>query len=117
MVEIPNNLWPQLVPALCHNITNQGDANLRESSFEALGFVCEEAATAEVSQEHSTAILIAIQMGMRKEETNLNIKRAATESLANSLEFVKANFEREVALGREMRTERVQETEKFMYCK
>lgn len=93
MVEVPVKQWPNLIPSLCHNINGRGDPAMREASFAALGYVCEEVPDA--AQEHSTAILIAIQQGMSKEETNMDIKKAATTALANSLEFVKSNFERE----------------------
>lgn len=93
MIELPRNSWPTIVPSLCENITKATDPNLRESSFEALGYVLEQAPDA--SQEHSAAILTAIGMGMRKEETNKKIKLAATTALANSLEFVKSNMAEE----------------------
>lgn len=47
----------------------------------------------------SNEILTAIVQGMRKEEPSDNVKLAATKALLNSLEFTKANFEREVRLS------------------
>lgn len=41
-------------------------------------------------------ILTAIVHGMRKEEPSNNVRLAATKALLNSLEFTKANFEKEV---------------------
>ena len=85
-------MWNELVPMLVQNITaNQGGDFLRQSSFEALGYVCEECPDA--LQEQSNNVLIAIHNGMRAEEKNNDIKLAATKALANSLEFVKANME------------------------
>ena len=43
-------------------------------------------------------ILTAIVQGMRKEEPSNKVKLAATKALLNSLEFTKANFEKEVCL-------------------
>lgn len=45
---------------------------------------------------HSNSILTAIIHGMRKEITNQHVRRAATTALLNSLEFTKANFDKEV---------------------
>lgn len=93
-IEVPEKMWNELVPMLVQNITsNQGGDFLRQSSFEALGYVCEECPDA--LQEHSNNVLTAIHNGMRAEEKNHDIKLAATKALANSLEFVKANMERE----------------------
>lgn len=49
-------------------------------------------------QESANQILTAIIQGMRKEEPSNNVKLAATNALLNSLEFTKANFEKEVDL-------------------
>ena len=46
----------------------------------------------------SNEILTAIVQGMRKEEQSNRVKLAATKALLNSLEFTKANFEKEVCL-------------------
>lgn len=47
-------------------------------------------------QETANQILTAIIQGMRKEEPSNNVKLAATNALLNSLEFTKANFDKEV---------------------
>lgn len=47
-------------------------------------------------QDNSNQILTAIIQGMRKEEPSNNVKLAATNALLNSLEFTKANFDKEV---------------------
>ena len=44
-------------------------------------------------------ILTAIVQGMRKEEPSNRVKLAATKALLNSLEFTKANFEKEVCFS------------------
>lgn len=50
-------------------------------------------------QDKSNEILTAIIQGMRKEEPSNNVKLAATNALLNSLEFTKANFDKEVGNG------------------
>lgn len=49
-------------------------------------------------QESANQILTAIIQGMRKEEPSNNVKLAATNALLNSLEFTKANFDKEVCV-------------------
>lgn len=51
-------------------------------------------------QENGNQILTAIIQGMRKEEPSNNVKLAATNALLNSLEFTKANFDKEVLVPR-----------------
>jgi importin subunit beta-1 len=73
------------------NILNTNSIPLKSASFEALGYVCEE--VPKNLQVFSNQILNAIATGMRKEETNAEIKLAATRALANSLDFAKDNFQ------------------------
>ena len=41
--ELPQNLWPEVIPTLVANVTNmQATEALKESSLEALGYICEE---------------------------------------------------------------------------
>ena len=48
---------------------------------------------------HSNTILTAIVHGVKKGSTNRYVGLAATNALLNSLEFTKANFEKEVRDG------------------
>lgn len=89
-IEVPKNLWPEIIHVLVQNITQPSPDPLKEASFEALGYICEECP--EPLQDKSPMILNAIGHGMRDEQKNNAIKLAATKALANSLEFVKANF-------------------------
>lgn len=88
-VEIPHKQWLEVVDMLVGNITGRAPDDIKQSSLEALGFICEEAPGP--LQAKSVPILIAIATGMN-EQTNHNIKLAATICLLNSLEFVRANF-------------------------
>ena len=92
-VEIPRGDWPTLVPGLVNNIlsTSPPDPHLTQSSFECLGYICEE--NSADLQPHSDRILTAIARGMQADERNADIKYAATSALANALEFVERNME------------------------
>ena len=51
--EIPQNLWPEVIPTLVNNVTNaQATESLKESSLEALGYICEEVVSFEFYGQH-----------------------------------------------------------------
>lgn len=115
-VELQVNQWPELIPALLANVTSpQSTEQLKEASLEAIGYICEDLVCGNeslskaminfvmfVSQDpkflanQANEILTAVVQGMRKEEPSNNVRLAATKALLNSLEFTKANFEKEV---------------------
>ncbi|KAM5212558.1 importin subunit beta-1 isoform 1-T1 [Hipposideros larvatus] len=93
--EIPVNQWPELIPQLVTNVTNPNSTeHMKESTLEAIGYICQDI-DPEQLQDKSNEILTAIIQGMRKEEPSNNVKLAATNALLNSLEFTKANFDKE----------------------
>lgn len=95
VIEIPRGLWPDLIEILCNNVTNPASGDqMKEASLEAIGYICQDTEP-EVLVSQSNLILTAIVHGMRREEPNNYIKYAATTALLNSLEFTKANFERD----------------------
>ena len=91
-IEVPNNQWPQLITSLVASCQSSDNAALRQASFEALGYVCEELPNQ--LHGHSNDILNAIASGMAVTQP-LDVKLSATHALSNSLEFIKANFENE----------------------
>lgn len=58
------------------------------------GYICQDI-DAEVLTEQSNPILTAIIHGMRSTEPSSHVRLAATQALLNSLEFTKANFEKD----------------------
>ncbi|KAK1877973.1 Importin subunit beta-1 [Dissostichus eleginoides] len=93
--EIPVNQWPELIPQLVANVTDPSSTeHMKESTLEAIGYICQDI-DPEQLQENANQILTAIIQGMRKEEPSNNVKLAATMALLNSLEFTKANFDKE----------------------
>ncbi|KAF6734972.1 Importin subunit beta-1 [Oryzias melastigma] len=97
--EIPVNQWPELIPQLVANVTDPSSTeHMKESTLEAIGYICQDI-DPEQLQENGNQILTAIIQGMRKEEPSNNVKLAATNALLNSLEFTKANFDKEVGGG------------------
>lgn len=67
-------------------------------------------------QENGNQILTAIIQGMRKEEPSNNVKLAATNALLNSLEFTKANFDKEVGAGFLCRDRLLGDVLNFVLC-
>ncbi|GAB7341987.1 hypothetical protein MBLNU457_g0283t2 [Dothideomycetes sp. NU457] len=95
-IEIPRNLWPELMPALVQNV-GEGADHQKQASLTTIGFICEteDALFREKLSEHSNAILTAVVQGARKEEPNLDVRNAAISALGDSLEFVRNNFDNE----------------------
>lgn len=95
-IEIPRNLWPELMPALVQSV-GEGSDHLKQASLTAIGYICEteDAELRESLAQHSNAILTAVVQGARKEETNEETRVAAITALSDSLEFVRSNFENE----------------------
>lgn len=93
--ELPQGLWPDLIQTMCQNVTNPGSTEMmKESCLEAIGYICQDI-DPEILQTQSNEILTAIVHGMKKEETSNNVRNAATNALLNSLEFTKANFDKD----------------------
>lgn len=117
------NQWPELIPQLVANVTDPSSTeHMKESTLEAIGYICQDIVSPCLShlicysvrplvhmklsktvrqdpehlQDNANQILTAIIQGMRKEEPSNNVKLAATNALLNSLEFTKANFDKEV---------------------
>ncbi|CAK9292404.1 unnamed protein product [Gordionus sp. m RMFG-2023] len=94
VAELPQNLWPELIPQLVLNITNnEMNTSSTEGSLEALGYICQEI-DPRLLHSQSNEILTAIIHGMKNND-NTYVKLAATTALLNSLEFTNANFNHE----------------------
>lgn len=95
VAELPHNLWPELIPILTQNVTNPtGTEMMKESTLEAIGYICQDIEP-DILISQSNNILTAIVHGMRKDEPSNHVKLAATNALLNSLEFTRANFDKD----------------------
>lgn len=95
VTELPHGQWPNLMQTLVNNVINERSTEVeREATLETIGYICQDI-NAEVLEPQSNAILTAIIHGMRKTEPSNHVRLAATNALLNSLEFTKANFEKE----------------------
>ncbi|XP_026756899.1 importin subunit beta-1 [Galleria mellonella] len=95
VAELPVGQWNDLIPILVENVVNTQSTELKkEATLEAIGYICQEI-DAEVLTEQSNPILTAIIHGMRSTEPSNHVRLAATQALLNSLEFTKANFDKE----------------------
>ncbi|XP_053607169.1 importin subunit beta-1 [Plodia interpunctella] len=95
VAELSVGQWNDLIPILVENVVNAQSTELKkEATLEAIGYICQEI-DAEVLTEQSNPILTAIIHGMRSTEPSTNVRLAATQALLNSLEFTKANFDKE----------------------
>ncbi|XP_065052076.1 importin subunit beta-1-like [Rhopilema esculentum] len=92
--ELPQNGWIDLLPTLLANVENaESTYQLKEASLEAIGYMCQDI-DAQYLEKFSGNILQAIAHGMKDESPNTNVKFHASNSLLNSLEFIRANFEK-----------------------
>jgi len=93
--ELPNALWPTLIQVLLENVTNVNSTEMRkEATLEAIGYICSDI-DHRCLEEKSNEILTAIVHGMKKDEPSNHVRLAATNALQNSLEFTRANFEKD----------------------
>jgi importin subunit beta-1 len=93
--ELPAGQWPEIICNLLRNVSGTSNTEaVKEASLEAIGYICEEL-DPNVLAVQANEILTAIIQGMRKEEPSNRVRLAATRALLNSLEFTKANFEKE----------------------
>ena len=67
---------------------------MKEATLQAIGYICQDVDPL-FMQESANEILTAIVHGMRRDETSNQVKLASTNALLNSLEFTRANFERD----------------------
>ncbi|KAF9054219.1 armadillo-type protein [Panaeolus papilionaceus] len=93
-VELPQGQWPDLIEILLGFVNNATNTNLRISTLQTIGFIC-EAIKPEILSLRSNEILTAVIHGARKDEPSADVQLAAVHALYNSLEFVRENFERE----------------------
>lgn len=95
-IEIPRELWPELMPELVKYV-GEGADHQKQASLTTIGFICEteDADLRDSLAQHSNAILTAVVQGARKEEPNADVRNAAITALGDSLEFVRKNFENE----------------------
>jgi len=94
-IELPHGGWTDLIDILVTSITNSSSTEmLKGATLEAIGYLCQDI-DPDVLQDKANQILTAIIHGMKKEELSENVRLAATNALNNSLEFTRANFEKE----------------------
>lgn len=96
VTELPINRWNLLIQTLVNKVVTEGSSEMdREAALETIGYICQDIRDG-VLEHQSNEILTAIIHGMRKSEPSNHVRLAATTALLNSLEFTKANFEKEV---------------------
>eukprot|EP00301_Raphidiophrys_heterophryoidea_P005352 c12256_g1_i1.p1 GENE.c12256_g1_i1~~c12256_g1_i1.p1 ORF type:complete len:866 (-),score=247.12 c12256_g1_i1:326-2923(-) len=91
LIDLPTQQWPELIPGLLQSVSTPNNL-LKISSLEAIGYICEDI-DPDVLGDQSNQILTAVIQGMRKEETDVQVRLAAANSLNNALVFMKRNFD------------------------
>lgn len=93
-IELPREMWPDLLSFLVGNVSPQSPAHIKIYSLQAIGFIC-ESVDPNVLVAQSNAILTAVAQGARREEQDQRVQLAAINSLYDSLDFIQENFERD----------------------
>lgn len=96
-IELPRQQWPELIGTLLANMgtpENPQPVQLKESTLESFGYVCEEIAGSDaLAQEQVNFVLTAVVQGMNEGEADADVRLAATHALYNALDFAQTNFE------------------------
>ena len=96
VMELPLGQWNNLIQVLVANVTNPASTELcKEATLEALGYLCQDI-DQRCLEEKANEILTAIVHGMKRDEPSNHVRLAATNALLNSLEFTRANFDKDV---------------------
>lgn len=96
VIELPIGRWGILIQTLVNKVVHEGSSEThREAALEAIGYICQDIRYG-VLENQSNHVLTAIIHGMRKQEPSNHVRLAATTALHNSLEFTKANFEKDM---------------------
>ncbi|XP_046999145.1 importin subunit beta-1 isoform X1 [Schistocerca americana] len=95
VAELPVGQWPELIGIMVNNVISATSTEMmKEATLEAIGYICQDIEH-EVLVSQSNHILTAIIHGMRQNEPSNRVRLAATTALLNSLEFTRANFDKE----------------------
>lgn len=95
VVELPQNMWANLIQILVNNVTNPTSTEMcKEATLECIGYICQDIDD-RCLEDKTNEILTAIVHGMKRDVTSNHVRLAATNALLNSLEFTRANFEKE----------------------
>mmetsp|Transcript_14375 Transcript_14375/g.47212 ORF Transcript_14375/g.47212 Transcript_14375/m.47212 type:complete len:885 (+) Transcript_14375:177-2831(+) len=97
-IELPHKECPDLIQTLLNNMG--GSTAVREATLLAIGYICESLPSDVLRQDEVNSVLTAIVQGMDRNDAlpqaeGVAIRLAATQALANALEFASQNFKKE----------------------
>jgi importin subunit beta-1 len=91
-IEIPRNEWLDLVQLLCSN-SQHTDAQVKLTSLQTLGFICEELEPEHLSAQLKNQIIHCLTTTINKNEgNNFPSTVIASKALLKSIEFADNNF-------------------------
>ena len=81
VVELPRSLWPDLMRILVTNVTNPNSTEMvKESTLEAIGYICQDIQDHRCLEVVSNEILTAIVHGMKRDEPSPYVRLAAANT-------------------------------------
>lgn len=96
IIELPRGEWPELIPIIVENTKTEKPINIKRTSLLTIGYICESSdpSNPQILAQLS-GILVAIVQGAQLSEPLSLIRLTALNSLVDSLEFIKLNFDKE----------------------
>lgn len=96
IIELPRNEWPELIPLIVDNTQTEKPVTLKRTSLLTIGYICESSDPNNPQiLSQSSGILVAIVQGAQSSEPSTLIRLTALNSLVDSLDFIKLNFEKD----------------------
>ena len=95
-IEIPNKQWQELVPLLCSNATHT-DAQVKLTSLQTLGFICEELVPEDLEPAVRSQVIHCLTSSINAQEGNgFAATTIAAKGLLKSISFASQNFQVQV---------------------
>lgn len=95
-IDLPRDQWSNLIHIIVENTKTEKPEHVKRASLLTIGYICETADPSNpIISSQSNGILIAIVQGALSSEPSIIVRKTAINALANSLEFIGANFAKE----------------------
>jgi importin subunit beta-1 len=91
-LELPQNLWPDIITNLCSNAAHD-QLHIKESSLKTLGYICEELESNILNEDNTNLVISALVEALESSKDNEELMKIAVEAVLHSLVFAEKIFE------------------------
>lgn len=96
IIELPRGEWLELIPTIVEHTKVENPVNVKRTCLLTIGYICESSDPNNPQiLAQSSGILVALIQGAQSSEPSDLIRLTSLNSLVDSLEFVKLNFEKD----------------------